>query len=38
LNTEQNKSADRLNLDIPMSPAMKRAFEKPTDSPDPSIY
>jgi glutamate/aspartate transport system substrate-binding protein len=26
------------NLDIPMSPAMKRAFEKPTDSPDPSTY
>jgi glutamate/aspartate transport system substrate-binding protein len=26
------------NLDIPMSPAMRRAFEKPTDSPDPSIY
>jgi glutamate/aspartate transport system substrate-binding protein len=25
-------------LDIPMSPAMKRAFEKPTDSPDPSTY
>src|ERR1700733_12459694 len=24
------------NLNIPMSPAMKRAFEKPTDSPDPS--
>jgi glutamate/aspartate transport system substrate-binding protein len=22
------------NLNIPMSPAMKRAFEKPTDSPD----
>jgi glutamate/aspartate transport system substrate-binding protein len=27
-----------VNLDIPMSPAMKRAFEKPTDSPDPSTY
>jgi glutamate/aspartate transport system substrate-binding protein len=27
-----------INLDIPMSPAMKRAFEKPTDSPDPSTY
>jgi glutamate/aspartate transport system substrate-binding protein len=26
------------NLDIPMSPAMKRAFEKPTDSPDASTY
>jgi glutamate/aspartate transport system substrate-binding protein len=26
------------NLNIPMSPAMKRAFEKPTDSPDPSAY
>jgi glutamate/aspartate transport system substrate-binding protein len=26
------------NLNIPMSPAMKRAFEKPTDSPDPSTY
>jgi glutamate/aspartate transport system substrate-binding protein len=25
-------------LNIPMSPAMKRAFEKPTDSPDPSTY
>jgi glutamate/aspartate transport system substrate-binding protein len=27
-----------VNLDVPMSPAMKRAFEKPTDSPDPSTY
>jgi len=27
-----------VNLNIPMSPAMKRAFEKPTDSPDPSTY
>src|SRR5579863_6440248 len=27
-----------VNLDIPMSPAMKRAFEKPTDSPDPLAY
>ena len=27
-----------INLNIPMSPAMKRAFEKPTDSPDPSTY
>jgi glutamate/aspartate transport system substrate-binding protein len=27
-----------VNLDNPMSPAMKRAFEKPTDSPDPSTY
>jgi glutamate/aspartate transport system substrate-binding protein len=27
-----------VNLNIPMSPAMKRAFEKPTDSPDPSKY
>ena len=26
------------NLNIPMSPAMKRAFEKPTDSPDASTY
>ena len=26
------------NLNIPMSPAMKHAFEKPTDSPDPSTY
>ena len=26
------------NLNIPMSPALKRAFEKPTDSPDPSTY
>ena len=27
-----------VNLNIPMSPALKRAFEKPTDSPDPSTY
>jgi len=27
-----------VNLNIPMSPAIKRAFEKPTDSPDPSAY
>ena len=27
-----------VNLNIPMSPAMKRAFEKPTDLPDPSTY
>lgn len=27
-----------VNLNIPMSPAMKRAFEKPTDSPDPAAY
>jgi glutamate/aspartate transport system substrate-binding protein len=27
-----------VNLNIPMSPAMKRAFEKPTDSPDPTTY
>ena len=27
-----------VNLDIPMSPAMQRAFAKPTDSPDPSTY
>ena len=27
-----------VNLNIPMSPAMKRAFAKPTDSPDPSTY
>jgi glutamate/aspartate transport system substrate-binding protein len=26
------------NLNIPMSPAMKRAFARPTDSPDPSTY
>jgi glutamate/aspartate transport system substrate-binding protein len=27
-----------VNLNIPMSPAMKKAFEKPTDSPDPAAY
>jgi glutamate/aspartate transport system substrate-binding protein len=27
-----------INLNVPMSPAMKRAFEKPTDSPDPAAY
>jgi glutamate/aspartate transport system substrate-binding protein len=27
-----------VNLNIPMSPALKRAFEKPTDSPDPASY
>jgi glutamate/aspartate transport system substrate-binding protein len=27
-----------VNLNIPMSPAMKRAFENPTDSPDPASY
>jgi glutamate/aspartate transport system substrate-binding protein len=27
-----------VNLNIPMSPAIKRAFEKPTDSPDPTTY
>jgi glutamate/aspartate transport system substrate-binding protein len=27
-----------INLNIPMSPAMKRAFEKPSDSPDPATY
>jgi glutamate/aspartate transport system substrate-binding protein len=27
-----------INLNIPMSPALKRAFEKPTDSPDPASY
>ena len=27
-----------VNLNIPMSPAMKRAFENPTDSPDPAAY
>jgi glutamate/aspartate transport system substrate-binding protein len=27
-----------VNLNIPMSPAVKRAFETPTDSPDPSTY
>lgn len=27
-----------VNLNIPMSPALKHAFEKPTDSPDPAAY
>ena len=27
-----------VNLNIPMSPAMKHAFERPTDSPDPAAY
>jgi glutamate/aspartate transport system substrate-binding protein len=27
-----------INLNVPMSQAMKRAFEKPTDSPDPAAY
>jgi glutamate/aspartate transport system substrate-binding protein len=27
-----------VNLNIPMSPAMKHAFEQPTDSPDPAAY
>jgi glutamate/aspartate transport system substrate-binding protein len=27
-----------VNLNIPMSAAMKKAFEKPTDSPDPAAY
>ena len=27
-----------INLNVPMSAAMKRAFEKPTDSPDPAAY
>jgi glutamate/aspartate transport system substrate-binding protein len=27
-----------VNLNIPMSPALKHAFEKPTDSPDPATY
>jgi glutamate/aspartate transport system substrate-binding protein len=27
-----------VNLNIPMSPAMKRAFANPTDSPDPAAY
>ena len=27
-----------VNLNIAMSPAMKRAFEKPSDSPDPASY
>jgi glutamate/aspartate transport system substrate-binding protein len=27
-----------INLNAPMSPAMKRAFESPTDSPDPNAY
>jgi glutamate/aspartate transport system substrate-binding protein len=27
-----------VTLNIPMSPALKRAFEKPSDSPDPAAY
>jgi glutamate/aspartate transport system substrate-binding protein len=27
-----------INLNIAMSPALKRAFENPTDSPDPAAY
>src|SRR5260370_6989045 len=27
-----------VNLDIPMSPAMKRAFQNPPDSPDPPTH
>jgi len=27
-----------VNLNLPMSPAIKRAFENPTDSPDPAAY
>lgn len=27
-----------VNLNLPMSPAIKRAFENPTDSPDPASY
>lgn len=27
-----------VNLNIPMSPALKHAFENPTDSPDPATY
>jgi len=27
-----------VNLNIPMDAALKRAFEKPTDSPDPATY
>jgi glutamate/aspartate transport system substrate-binding protein len=27
-----------INLNIPMSPALKRAFENPKDSPDPAAY
>jgi glutamate/aspartate transport system substrate-binding protein len=27
-----------VNLKLPMSPAIKRAFENPTDSPDPAAY
>ena len=27
-----------INLNIPMGPALKRAFENPTDSPDPAAY
>jgi glutamate/aspartate transport system substrate-binding protein len=28
----------RVNLNLPMSPAIKRAFENPTDSADPASY
>jgi glutamate/aspartate transport system substrate-binding protein len=27
-----------LNLNVPMSAQMKKAFDKPTDSPDPTVY
>jgi len=27
-----------VKLDFPLSPALKKAFEKPTDSPDPASY
>jgi glutamate/aspartate transport system substrate-binding protein len=27
-----------LNLNVPMSPALKKAFAAPTDSPDPDAY
>jgi glutamate/aspartate transport system substrate-binding protein len=27
-----------VNLDFPLSPALKKAYEKPTDSPDPASY
>jgi glutamate/aspartate transport system substrate-binding protein len=27
-----------LNLNVPLSPAMKKAMTNPTDSPDPAAY
>ena len=27
-----------VTLNFPLSPALKKAFEKPTDSPDPAAY